>query len=128
MTAAQRPPLTIGVFGGSFNPIHLGHALLAITVQQTKPVDGVVLVPVYRHAVKRDLLPFEDRVAMCQLAVKAFGSDITVSTVEQQVGESNGPMLRGLKAQYPVGTRFLWICGDDFFRWMERCVRVPVHI
>lgn len=37
-------PLTVGVFGGSFNPIHLGHALLAITVKQTKAVDEVVLV------------------------------------------------------------------------------------
>jgi nicotinate (nicotinamide) nucleotide adenylyltransferase len=119
-TSSKKQPLTVGVFGGSFNPIHLGHALLAITVQQTKPVDSVVLVPVYKHAVKRDLLPFEDRVNMCELAVKPFGSGVTVSTVERDVGESNGAMLRGLKKLYPVGTRFLWICGDDFFRWMDR--------
>ena len=115
----QQRRLTIGVFGGSFNPIHLGHALLAITTQQTKPVDGVVLVPVYKHAVKRDLLPFEDRVAMCKLAVSQ-STGITVSTIERDVGESNGKMLRGLKKLYPPKTRFLWICGDDFFRWMER--------
>lgn len=113
-------PLTIGVFGGSFNPIHLGHALLAITVQQTTCVDQVVLVPVYKHAVKTDLLPFSDRVSMCRLAVAAFGSDVTVSTIEEDVGESNGAMLRALKLQYPENTKFLWICGDDFFRWMDR--------
>ena len=114
-----KKPLTIGVFGGSFNPIHLGHALLAITVRQTKAVDEVVLVPVYKHAVKRDLLPFADRVAMCQRAV-AGNPNVTVSTVEEEVGESNGAMLRGLKSKYPPGTRFLWICGDDFFRWMDK--------
>ena len=119
-TIKKCSPLTIGVFGGSFNPIHLGHALLAITVQQTKQVDQVVLVPVYKHAVKTDLLPFADRVKMCQLAVAAFGDDVTVSTIEEDVGESNGAMLRGLKKQYPAGTRFLWICGDDFFRWIDR--------
>ena len=108
----------IGLFFGSFNPIHLGHSLLAITTQQTKPVDGVVLVPVYKHAVKRDLLPFDDRVNMCKLAVSQ-SSGITVSTIERDVGESNGAMLRGLKKQYPPNTRFLWICGDDFFRWMQ---------
>lgn len=127
-------PLRIGVFGGSFNPIHLGHALLAITTQQTKPVDQVVLVPVFKHAVKRDLLPFEDRVKMCQLAVAPFASSgsnhshgflqgqpsIVVSTVEQRVGASNGAMLQGLQQDYPAGTQFFWICGDDFFRWMER--------
>ena len=115
-----KKPLTIGVFGGSFNPIHLGHALLAITVQQTQNVDQVVLVPVYKHAVKRDLMPFDDRVNMCRLAVQAFGNDVTVSTIEEQVGESNGPMLQALKAQYPPGTRLLWICGDDFFQWWDK--------
>jgi nicotinate-nucleotide adenylyltransferase len=121
-TAASwdKPPLTVGVFGGSFNPIHLGHALLAITTQQTKNVDQVVLVPVYKHAVKKDLLPFDDRVNMCQLAVAAFGDAFRVSTVERDVGESNGAMLRGLKKEYPAGTKFVWICGDDFFRWMDR--------
>ena len=106
MSSTDNEPLTIGVFGGSFNPIHLGHALLAITTQQTMPVNAVVLVPVYKHAVKRDLLPFDDRVRMCQLAVQPFSSNntlessnnaISVSTIERDVGESNGAMLRGLK-------------------------------
>lgn len=119
ITNGISPPLTIGVFGGSFNPIHLGHALLAVTTQQTKDyVDQVVLVPVYKHAVKRDLLPFDDRLRMCELAVKAFDS-ITVSDVEKEVGASNGAMLRGLKNRYPPGTRLIWICGDDFFHWMH---------
>lgn len=112
--------LTIGVFGGSFNPIHLGHTLVAVTTQQTKDyVDQVVLVPVYKHAVKRDLLPFEDRVRMCELAVEHF-ADIHVSTIEKQVGASNGAMLKGLKELYPKGTKFIWICGDDFFQWMHK--------
>jgi nicotinate-nucleotide adenylyltransferase len=113
------PPVTIGVFGGSFNPIHLGHVLLAITVKQTKAVDHVVLVPVYKHAVKRDLLPFDDRVAMCRLSIGG-NAGMSVSTIERDIGESNGAMLKGLKKRYPPGSRFLWICGDDFIRWMDR--------
>lgn len=113
-------PLTIGVFGGSFNPVHLGHALLAITTQQTKAVDQVVLVPVFKHAVKRNLLPFQDRVQMCVLATASFGNALAVSTIEEEVGASNGEMLKALKTKYPPGTRFLWICGDDFIRWMDR--------
>ena len=124
-------PLTIGVFGGSFNPVHLGHALLAVTVVQTKDyVDAVVLVPVFRHAVKRDLLPFADRVKMCQLAVQHFASNISVSTIERDVGASNGAMLQALKASYPPGTRLIWICGDDFFRWMntEKGLETLAHV
>lgn len=107
------------MFGGSFNPIHLGHTLLAITVQQTKAVDQVVLVPVYKHAVKRNLMPYADRVAMCERAVSS-NADITVSCVEERVGQSNGAMLKELRKEYPEGTRLIWICGDDFIRWMDR--------
>lgn len=113
-------PLTIGVFGGSFNPLHLGHLLLAITTQQTKAIDQVVLVPVYRHAVKRNLLPFHDRVQMCELSIASFGDSLSVSTIEKKIGASNGEMLKALKKEYPRGTRFLWICGDDFIRWMDK--------
>ncbi|CAJ1362313.1 unnamed protein product [Effrenium voratum] len=107
----------VGVMGGSFNPIHLGHALLAITVRETKPVDEVVLVPVFKHPVKKDLLPFEDRAAMCELAVSASG--IGVSAVEKETGESNAVMLRALRDKYPKGSRLLWVCGDDVFDWIS---------
>lgn len=118
-------PLNVGVFAGSFNPIHLGHSLLAITTQQTKPLDKVILVPVYKHAVKKDLLPFDDRVAMCKLAVAAFAKQdsktmVEVSTIERETGASNGVMLRALRQQYPRGSKLMYICGDDFFRWFER--------
>mmetsp|Transcript_11159 Transcript_11159/g.24971 ORF Transcript_11159/g.24971 Transcript_11159/m.24971 type:complete len:559 (+) Transcript_11159:36-1712(+) len=113
---SSKRPTTIGVMGGSFNPIHLGHVLLAMTVKQTKPVDKVVIVPVFKHFVKTDLLPFEDRVAMCRLAVQVEG--VEISTVEQDIGESNVAMLRALRSQYPKGTRLLWVCGDDVFDWI----------
>eukprot|EP00978_Attheya_sp_CCMP212_P023708 scaffold73105_cov49-Attheya_sp.AAC.5 len=114
-------PMTIGVFGGSFNPIHLGHVLLAITTKQTKPVDKVVLVPVFKHAVKTDLLPYEDRVKMCELAMSGAGAGgVEVSTIERDVGESNAAMLKALKQRYPPNSKLWWICGDDVFDWIER--------
>eukprot|EP00931_Biecheleriopsis_adriatica_P014636 TRINITY_DN11659_c0_g2_i1.p1 TRINITY_DN11659_c0_g2~~TRINITY_DN11659_c0_g2_i1.p1 ORF type:complete len:550 (+),score=109.96 TRINITY_DN11659_c0_g2_i1:776-2425(+) len=116
--AADQQPLTIGVMGGSFNPIHLGHVLLALTVKQTQPVDKVIVVPVFKHFVKKDLLPFEDRVRMCRLAVQVEG--VEISTIEQEVGESNAAMLRALRSKYhsKSGTRLLWVCGDDVFDWI----------
>lgn len=116
--AMDQEPLTIGVMGGSFNPIHLGHVLLAMTVKQTQPVDKVVVVPVFKHFVKKDLLPFEDRVRMCRLAVQVEG--VEISTIEQDVGESNAAMLRALRSRYTSkgGTRLFWVCGDDVFDWI----------
>mmetsp|Transcript_34997 Transcript_34997/g.51292 ORF Transcript_34997/g.51292 Transcript_34997/m.51292 type:complete len:690 (+) Transcript_34997:131-2200(+) len=123
-------PLNIGIFGGSFNPIHLGHVLLAVATSQTRNLDKVILVPVYKHAIKKDLLPFKDRVAMCKLAVSSFskgggnGGIVEVSTIEQEVKQSNGAMIRHLKAQYNnhhscQKCNFYWICGDDIFTWIE---------
>lgn len=116
--AMDQEPLTIGVMGGSFNPIHLGHVLLAMTVKQTQPVDKVVVVPVFKHFVKKDLLPFEHRVRMCRLAIQVEG--VEISTIEQDVGESNAAMLRALRSRYASkrGTRLLWVCGDDVFDWI----------
>lgn len=124
------PPLKIGVFGGSFNPIHLGHTLLAITTQQTKPIDKLLMVPVFKHVSKRNLLPFDDRVAMCKLAVQFFASSggdsrgVEVCTIERDVGESNAAMLCALRKRYTKDTsrkvELYWICGDDVFRWIEK--------
>jgi nicotinic acid mononucleotide adenylyltransferase len=57
---------------------------------------------------------------MCELAIASFGDALTVSTIEEEVGASNGEMLKTLKKQYPPNTKFLWICGDDFIRWMDK--------
>ena len=110
--------------------------LEAITVRETKPVDEVLLVallkrllkgfehlvaskvPVFKHPVKKDLLPFEDRISMCNLAVSA--SHIGVSSVEQETGESNAVMLRALRKKYPKGSRLLWVCGDDVLHGLDR--------
>mmetsp|Transcript_64466 Transcript_64466/g.153881 ORF Transcript_64466/g.153881 Transcript_64466/m.153881 type:complete len:586 (+) Transcript_64466:135-1892(+) len=117
MEAPSDKPVRIGVMGGSFNPIHLGHALLAITVKESKPIDTVVLVPTFKHPVKTNLLAFEDRVEMCRLAVASTG--VEVSTIEEETGESNAVMLLALKAKYPPGSTLFWVCGDDVFDWID---------
>mgnify|MGYP001336926430 CR=1 FL=1 len=88
--AHEPPPLRLGIFGGSFNPIHLGHVLLSVTCQQTKPIDQLLMVPVYKHARKTNLLPFEDRVEMCKLAIAPFAAasgGVTVCDIETRYEE-----------------------------------------
>jgi len=129
MEQQDEPALKVGVFGGSFNPIHLGHVLLAVTTQQTKPIHKLLMVPVFKHARKTNLLPFEDRVEMCKLAVEPFaatsgGARVEVCEIEKQVGQSNAPMLKAIRKKYEseVGRKIelYWICGDDVFTWIEK--------
>ena len=59
------------LFGGSFNPIHYGHLLLADDVRERLSLDRVVFMPagVPPHKPATELAPAADRYAMVQLAI-----------------------------------------------------------
>ena len=59
------------VFGGSFNPIHYGHLLLADDVAEALGLDRVLFVPAARppHTPTGDLAPAPDRDRMVELAI-----------------------------------------------------------
>jgi len=80
----------IGLFGGSFNPPHIAHALVAHYVRETQPVDEVWIVPVYAHAFGKQLAPYEDRIAMCELATRGLGPDVKVSRAEEALAKQPG--------------------------------------
>ena len=73
---------SVGLFGGSFNPPHLGHVLSIAYVLSAELVERVVAVPVFEHALGKNLAPFPERVAMARLAREyeqtcaAFGTSI----------------------------------------------------
>jgi len=64
----------IGIFGGSFDPVHLGHIKLALSAKREYNLDKVIFVPAYRPPHKKDkkLLPGRFRVKMLSLALKDF--------------------------------------------------------
>lgn len=73
----------VGVLGGSFNPIHLGHLLLADEVRERLDLDQILFVPasVPPHKPPRDLAAPEHRYAMVRLAI-AGQSGFAVSDLE----------------------------------------------
>ncbi len=77
--------MTTAVFGGSFNPPHVGHVLAVSYVLSVHPVDAVLVVPVYRHVFGKALASFEDRLAMCRLAMEWIPG-VTVSDIERELG------------------------------------------
>lgn len=76
---------TVAVFGGSFNPPHLAHVLAATTVLSTYPVDTLLVVPTYQHPFAKQLAPYDERVAMCRLAM-GWLPGVEVSRVEEELG------------------------------------------
>lgn len=75
---------TVAVFGGSFNPPHVGHVLAASYVLAVHDVDAVLVVPAFRHPFNKGLVAFEHRVAMARLA---FGdlARVEVSEIEREL-------------------------------------------
>ena len=66
--------MRIGVFGGTFDPIHLGHLAVAEGALQYLSLDGVIFIPAGRPWMKEGvyLAEGEHRLAMVQLAVEGF--------------------------------------------------------
>jgi len=88
----------IGVFGGTFDPVHVGHLAIALAALESVPLDRVLFVPVRRSPLKdRDpLASTADRVAMLETAIareprfalsraelEREGVSYTVDTLEQ---------------------------------------------
>ncbi len=59
-------PVRVGVFGGSFNPPHVGHAMIAAWLRWTDQVEEVWFVPAFEHAFGKALAPWDRRVAATQ--------------------------------------------------------------
>lgn len=116
--------MRIALFGGSFNPPHVGHVLAVGYVLSCVDVDAVWLAPTYQHAFGKSLIAFEHRMEMCRLAVQMYGERAVVSDVERQLGGESRTIrvVEHLLAEDPsrelrlvVGADIL----DEAHKWLE---------
>ena len=111
----------IGLFGGSFNPIHNGHLHLVRSVKKALKLDRVILMPAGEapHKSTAEYAPAADRLEMCRLAAKKYRW-LTVSDYEtSKSGKSyTVETLRALRAEYPDAEWTLMI-GSDMLLFFE---------
>lgn len=119
---------TVALFGGSFNPPHAAHQMVCLYVLEVGGVDSVLMVPTWRHAFSKDLAPFADRFAMCELAAKVFAGRVTVSRIEEELGRDKSRTLETLQAlmKRNPGVQYRLVVGadilaetDKWYRWDE---------
>ena len=69
MTADKK---RIGIMGGTFNPIHMGHLLLAETAYSEFKLDTVWFMPAADppHKIGQSIIPYQDRARMTELAIE----------------------------------------------------------
>jgi nicotinate-nucleotide adenylyltransferase len=61
--------MKVACYGGSFDPPHVAHVLLAAYVLTVEAFERVLVMPVFSHAFDKQLAPFEHRLRMCELAM-----------------------------------------------------------
>lgn len=115
----------IGIFGGSFNPIHNGHVHLCHSYLDSGLIDELWVIPVYDppHKSLSELLPFKHRLEMTRLAF-IREHRIKVLDVENHLPQPNYTLntLEYLKSEYPECDFYLCIGGDSlnqFHTWYQ---------
>ena len=127
------PGMRIGLFGGSFDPAHEGHAHVAETALKRLDLDRVWWLVSPQNPLKPKSSAFAERLASAK--AMAHGSKMVVTDLEQRLGCGfTYETLRWLKRLYP-GVDFVLVMGADnlgnfrkWRNWREVARTVPVVI
>ena len=116
------PGMRVGLYGGSFNPAHEGHAHVANWARKRLGLQKVIWLVSPQNPLKRGVeptAPLAERMAGARRFAR--GPSMIVSDAETRLGTSyTVDTIRALKRRFP-GVRFFWIMGSDnlaiFHRW-----------
>src|SRR6185369_11984582 len=108
--------MRIGIYGGTFDPVHVGHLILAEQAREQGRLDEVWFVPAPRPPQKDGvaITRFEARVEMLALAIAGQAAFRIDELEKERVGPSyTVDTLAELRRRHPAYTFFLLIGGDS---------------
>ncbi len=108
--------MRIGIFGGTFDPIHVGHLVAAVNVRHDLALDRVLLVVAnqpWQKVAARPVTPAADRIALVQAAVEGCGG-VEASSLEVDRGgvSYTADTVAELGDQYPGAELYLVVGAD----------------
>jgi nicotinate-nucleotide adenylyltransferase len=122
MTATARGvdkgrPALVGVYGGTFNPIHVAHLALAEEVRERLGLERVLFVPSNLPPHKGRHLPSgAERLALVRLAIRGNPAFAALDVEVRRGGRSyTVETLRDLRRRLPAGTQLVFLIGMDAF-------------
>ena len=112
--------MNIGIYGGTFNPPHVGHLIVIESLQDQLRYDKIYFVPCASppHKVDATIVPASIRLAMTKLAVEG-NQGFDVSDIEIQRGGTSYSVdtLRAMKELHPRAQLSLIIGADNYLEF-----------
>jgi nicotinate-nucleotide adenylyltransferase len=106
----------IGVFGGSFDPVHAGHLAAATTAIEVLGLDRLLIVPVFRQPFKQNevITSAADRLAMLRIAFDEVPRCVVDEVEVERGGVSyTAETLRQLRTRFPHDKLSLIVGADN---------------
>ena len=111
------------IFGGTFNPLHIGHYEILSALEKDDEIAEIFLMPdnIPPHKVCDFLADDNTRISMCQLAANDFSKAVICLVEFERDGKSYSyDTVTELKEKYP-DKNFAFVCGGDmlvsFDKW-----------
>jgi len=108
--------MRIGLFGGSFNPIHNGHLALARGAKRQLNLDRVIFIPAYipPHKSPEELIDAQDRLNIVSLAIEAEpGFEVSSYEIDKKGKSYSVDTVRHFKANCAQDTELFFLIGAD---------------
>lgn len=110
------------IFGGTFNPFHIGHYEMLKALQKDSNIDEIFLMPDRNppHKLCDFLAEDKDRIEMCRLVTEDFGkARLCLIEFEREGKSYSYDTVLELKKRYPQ-KKFSFVCGGDMLVIFEK--------
>ena len=117
----------IGVFGGTFDPVHEGHLAVARCARDAYDLDLTLFVPAPRPWLRPrgPVAPPEDRLAMVRLAVRGErGFEVSTVDLDRPGPTYTADTIRDLRTACGLDAEFYLVLGADSLRHLHRWERI----
>lgn len=115
--------MRIGIYSGTFDPIHEGHVLFVDVVSEQFGIDRVLLIPEPEPRYKNNVTPVMQRLRMAELGVQSADADVRALLLPETKNHTIKGVLRQVYELFPEDEYFILMGGDVFKhvgKWGER--------
>lgn len=115
----------VAIFGGTFNPLHIGHYQMLKALNECKDIDKIFLMPdkIPPHKVCDFMASDEERIEMCRIAAKDFNKcELCLIEFEREGKSYTYDTVKLLKEKFR-DLEFYFVCGGDMLVYFDKWYR-----